>query len=79
MTWICRLVSSGSETRPPVVDLAAMEANVTELWQIVESMQLELDSMSMDMDALWLMVGAILVVCESVLDGHNHHAFSLLC
>lgn len=42
----------------------AMEANVTELWQIVESMQLELDSMSMDMDALWLMLGAILVVCE---------------
>lgn len=42
-----------------------MEANITELWQIVESMQLELDSMSMDMDALWLMFGAILVVCES--------------
>lgn len=43
-----------------------MEANVTELWQIVEAMQLEIDSMSVDMDALWLMVGAILVVCESL-------------
>eukprot|EP00752_Nemacystus_decipiens_P010354 g9224.t1 len=39
-----------------------MEANVTELWQVVEAMQLELDAMSIDMDALWLMLGAILVV-----------------
>lgn len=43
-----------------------MEANVTELWQIVEAMQLELDSRNTDMDAMWLMVGAILVVCESL-------------
>ena len=43
---------------------SAMEANVTELWQIVQSMQVELDSMGTDMDSLWLMLGAILVACE---------------
>lgn len=45
-----------------------MEANATELWQIVESMQLELDSLSVDMDALWLMLGAILVVRKSLVN-----------
>ncbi|CAN0032148.1 unnamed protein product, partial [Ectocarpus sp. 12 AP-2014] len=39
-----------------------MEANVTELWQIVEALQVEVGSMQTDMDSLWLMVGAILVV-----------------
>lgn len=60
--------------------------NVTELWQMVEQLQLELaslrtnvtlsdmgtlavasqvDSMGTDMDVLWLMLGSILVVCES--------------
>ncbi|CAN0088594.1 unnamed protein product [Ectocarpus sp. 4 AP-2014] len=39
-----------------------MEANVTELWQIVEALQVEVGSMQTDMDSLWLMLGAILVV-----------------
>ncbi|CAM9881751.1 unnamed protein product [Scytosiphon promiscuus] len=39
-----------------------MEANVTELWQAVEALQLELDSMGTDMDAFWLMLGAVLVI-----------------
>ncbi|CAM9139874.1 unnamed protein product, partial [Hapterophycus canaliculatus] len=43
-----------------------MEANVTEMWLIVESLQRELtfklDSMGTDMDTLWLMVGSILVI-----------------
>jgi len=50
-----------------------METNVTELWRIVESMQVELnsmgtelDSMGTDMDSLWLMLGAILVACENL-------------
>lgn len=63
-----------------------MEVNVTELWQIVELLQREIeslrenvtlsdigalamasqvDSMGTDMDALWLMFGSILIVCES--------------
>lgn len=58
---------------------------MTALWQMVESLQLELaslrtnitlsdagalatanqvDSMGTDMDAMWLMLGSILVVCE---------------
>lgn len=41
-----------------------MEANVTELWQAVEALQMELVSMGTDMDAFWLMLGAILVICE---------------
>lgn len=41
-----------------------MEANVTELWQIVEALQVEIKSVHTDMDSLWLMLGAILVVCE---------------
>lgn len=48
-----------------------MEANVTELSQIVESMQLELDSMGTDMDTLWLMLGAILAVCENCCYAQN--------
>ncbi|CAM9681425.1 unnamed protein product [Ectocarpus sp. 6 AP-2014] len=39
-----------------------MEANVTELWRIVESLQAEFDTMETDMNVLWLMVGSILVV-----------------
>ncbi len=49
-----------------------METNVTDLWRIVESLQVELnsmrtelDSMGTDMDSLWLIIGAILVVCKS--------------
>lgn len=62
-----------------------MNANVTELWQMVELLQLELaalktnvtlsssdalvtasqvDSMGIDIDSFWLMLGSILVVCE---------------
>lgn len=58
----------------------AMETNVTQLYQIVEAlqlehesmqqerdiMQLELDAMGTDMDVLWLLLGTILVVCELV-------------
>lgn len=64
-----------------------MEANMTELWQIVESLQLELSlvranltasltaasvvaddlaTFGTDMDMLWLMLGSILVICESL-------------
>lgn len=63
-----------------------MEVNVTELWQMVELLQREIeslrenvtlsdigalamasqvDSMGTDMDALWLMFGSTLIVCES--------------
>lgn len=63
-----------------------MEANVTELAQIVETLRQEisllrgnvtssalsasrvagqLDALGTDMDSMWLMLGAILVVCET--------------
>lgn len=57
-----------------------MGENVTQLFQIVEAlqlehesmqqerdlMQLELDTMGTDMDVLWLLLGTALVVCELV-------------
>ncbi len=55
---------------------SAMEANVTELWQMVESMQGELNEMGTAMDSLWLMLGAILVVCECF---HQTLPFEILC
>lgn len=66
-------------------DSESMEANVTELAQIVETLRQEisllrgnvtssalsasrvagqLESLGTDMDSMWLMLGAILVVCE---------------
>lgn len=62
-----------------------MEANVTELWGVIETLRAELNSLrtnvtssilsvsaatdglstiARDMDTLWLMLGAILVICK---------------
>lgn len=43
---------------------------------MVEAMQGELDAMGTAMDSLWLMLGAILVVCECF---HQTVSFFVLC
>lgn len=44
--------------------LAAMGANLTELEEALDHMQEELDAVHLDIESMWLVLGAMFAVCE---------------